>query len=754
MRCAPVRALTWALGTTLVAGLLLALPTAPVSAGPGPDSLFIAAGPTGDTAYSGTYEDGQKLYIRVNINEGDTDVFQATLETDKSGSYQPITGQINKTTSSYGKYTFTYTPTGEQNLRATWVQEGVTRYSEVLHLTPVVPPTVTPTGPDTGNLYQSPTTFDEGDKIKLTANFPSGSFSISLYKETDQDVWSLVEKKPSNSSGNADFLDFPVTGTQRVFARKTNNDRTEVDLISPTPKLSIRRDCTGNDCSSTATAYGELDPAQEGQVFKLQRQSGTSWVSVTGASPATTGADGKVEIQFPLAGIPQWTARVYRLTSVGASPAVTSSHTISFMPGPNQLGPNVLRVDVEGGKFPTSKGPEYPAKATASQNGDVNAIIDNFAVEDFGVRGTSTAGYTKKPYKLKFENSPRDTTVFGMGADKSWTLLASFLDQSFVREKIGLDLGRRLNAHDDGSAGNRWTPDSRFVELFVNDQYRGSYLMTESVKIDRDRVDISSKQGMIMEVDNALSSAIDFLSSRQIVFAFKDPDERKTGDEVEEGVTDAKVTAIRNRINAFEAKLYSSSGRDEYKDFIDEEAAVDFNLIKEFTKDNDADFNSSHYFSWDQKIDTTAPLNPLQDGRFHFGPAWDFDRSAGNVDPDTAGHTYVSSPNGWMLRGTGTPSDSGRQLYRTHWFVQLFKDEGFKAAVKARWAVVRDEFQKVGASEVATLKDAIGVGAANDRNRWASEPKRYRSHGTFSQEIAWVTDWYKKRFTWMDGQLS
>ena len=29
-----------------------------------------------------------------------------------------------------------------------------------------------------------------------------------------------------------------------------------------------------------------------------------------------------------------------------------------------------------------------------------------------------------------------------------------------------------------------WTPQSRYVEMFVNDQYRGSYLMTESVKID------------------------------------------------------------------------------------------------------------------------------------------------------------------------------------------------------------------------------------------------------------------------------
>ncbi|MGA9103323.1 hypothetical protein, partial [Aeromicrobium sp.] len=129
-------------------------------------------------------------------------------------------------------------------------------------------------------------------------------------------------------------------------------------------------------------------------------------------------------------------------------------------------------------------------------------------------------------------------------------------------------------------------------------------------------------------------------------------------------------------------------------------------------------------------------------------------RSAGNVDPDTAGHKYVSSPTGWMLRGTGTPSDSGRQLYKTHWFVQLFKDAGFNAAVKARWLQVKDEFKKVGDTEVANLKAEIGVGADNDRHRWASEPKRYRSQGSYDQEIAFVKKWYQDRYTWMNGQLS
>ena len=74
-----------------------------------------------------------------------------------------------------------------------------------------------------------------------------------------------------------------------------------------------------------------------------------------------------------------------------------------------------------------------------------------------------------------------------MAADKSWTLLAGYLDRTFVRDKVGLDLGRRMS-------NIAWTPDSRYVEMFVNDQYRGAYLMTESVKIDGDRVDVDRRR--------------------------------------------------------------------------------------------------------------------------------------------------------------------------------------------------------------------------------------------------------------------
>jgi hypothetical protein len=142
----------------------------------------------------------------------------------------------------------------------------------------------------------------------------------------------------------------------------------------------------------------------------------------------------------------------------------------------------------------------------------------------------------------------------------------------------------------------------------------------------------------------------------------------------------------------------------------------------------------------------------LRDGKFHFGPAWDFDGSAGNACTCGTSGPFVNPPEGWVMRGTG--SGTSDRTYRTHWFVQLFKDPAFEPAVKARWAEIKGEFAKVSQTETAAYKEAIGVGAANDRARWASEPKPRASRGTYDQEVAWVTGWYADRFAWMDEQLS
>lgn len=89
--------------------------------------------------------------------------------------------------------------------------------------------------PETGNLYMDPTTFAEGQQIKVTANFPDGVFDVSLLKETAPGTWTAVATVRSSSYGNAYFTNYTVNGTQKLLALTSTGKRTEVQTLTPTP---------------------------------------------------------------------------------------------------------------------------------------------------------------------------------------------------------------------------------------------------------------------------------------------------------------------------------------------------------------------------------------------------------------------------------------------------------------------------------------------------------------------------------------
>jgi hypothetical protein len=689
-----------------------------------------------------TFFAGQKVQLTGNFGNDQAIKIITFYKETSPGSNDYTAVGTDEANSSGNAYLNDYQVNAEQRMFA------MTPNGEVTEIHTLTPTEISPTTcTKTGVLTESPASFSVGSSITLKADFPSDQSAVNVtYFRQDGTAWTSIGVAKSDSSGVANLANYVVNSSQQIYAVTPAGQCTEVDTVSPTPAvdLSIRRDCTGNTCGATATAYGELNPAIEGRLFGLQSLSGSTWKPI--GTKVATGADGKVQIPLSLTSLSQWSATTYRIVSdsVNGAPTITSPQ-IKFMPGPTSLGPNVLHVDVTKGVFPTSKSTEYTGDATASVNGVVNSKINKAALETFGVRGFSTAGYPKKPYKLKFDKSPKSTTVFGMDPDKSWTLLAMWLDRSFVRDKVALDLGRKM------APNIAWTPDSRYVELFVNDLYEGAYLMTESVKIDGDRVDVDPEQGVIMETDGSsvADSKLGFKSSHNQVLAFKDPDEYKTLDDGSvdpEGVTTAKLNAVRNRVNDFESKLYNASTREQYVDYLDAPSAIDFYFIREFTKERDGDMYRSNYFSWDPSL---RPGKPLSDNRLHFGPAWDFDRSAGISGETDAIHKYVDSTSGWYLRGTGT--NSGHPNYTSNWFVQLFKSSTFQSKVTARWAAAKSSFDAA-SQDARDAGAAVGVGALNDQKRWP-DSRRYKDHGTFQDEIDFVANWYHGRYLWMNANL-
>ena len=96
------------------------------------------------------------------------------------------------------------------------------------------------------------------------------------------------------------------------------------------------------------------------------------------------------------------------------------------------------------------------------------------------LRGNSTAGFDKKPYRIKFDQK---VSLFGLTKAKSWVLLADYLDPSCMHNYTAFSLG----AESDALA---FTPTAHHVNLYLNGEFMGLYLLCEQVQEQKGRIDI------------------------------------------------------------------------------------------------------------------------------------------------------------------------------------------------------------------------------------------------------------------------
>jgi hypothetical protein len=94
-----------------------------------------------------------------------------------------------------------------------------------------------PTGPDSGDLSTSPSTFFVGDTITITANFADSQSGkvITFFRETEPGggLYDSIGTKTASSSGNGTLTGYTINAKQKVFARTSAGKETEVDTLTP-----------------------------------------------------------------------------------------------------------------------------------------------------------------------------------------------------------------------------------------------------------------------------------------------------------------------------------------------------------------------------------------------------------------------------------------------------------------------------------------------------------------------------------------
>ncbi len=119
---------------------------------------------------------------------------------------------------------------------------------------------------------------------------------------------------------------------------------------------------------------------------------------------------------------------------------------------------------------------------------DEKVVLDKVEAE-VKVRGNWTTSYDKKPLRIKFKKAQSMLGLNEGQAFKSWVLLAEYKDGSMLRNKTALTIAGEILESD-----GLYVSDAELVELVINGEYWGVYLLAEQQQINKGRVNITEAE--------------------------------------------------------------------------------------------------------------------------------------------------------------------------------------------------------------------------------------------------------------------
>ena len=362
-------------------------------------------------------------------------------------------------------------------------------------------------------------------------------------------------------------------------------------------------------------------------------------------------------------------------------------------------------------------------------NSDGTVEYKDESFSEIKVRGNTTNSYAKKPFQIKLENKQ---SLFGMAQGKNWILLANYLDQSLLRNSIMFRLAELLGMKSS---------DFQSVDLYIDGQYYGIYLLCEKVQVSKSRVNITDLEkatdllnptykdsatkvtsgalidetilieysyiegvvnptditgGYLIELDNNYyKNELCYFRTQNNAYVLKSP----------EYASKEQVEYIARLFAEMEEAIMAQDGKNRlgkhYTDYIDIDSFVYAYIIAEYSRNYDAG-SSSMYFYKD------ADVNGVQSKIFK-GPLWDCDNTLGNILKNGASNTE-----GFWAKN------------RSIW-AGLTKKAEFNQKVTEEFEKLYDSIIDMisAGGYVESLVKELGASVLMERNRWKSDNYTY-----------------------------
>ncbi len=325
---------------------------------------------------------------------------------------------------------------------------------------------------------------------------------------------------------------------------------------------------------------------------------------------------------------------------------------------------------------------------------------------DVRLRGNAKTRYDKKEYRVRLY---QPKSFVGMRRDDDWQLFAMYDDFTYMRTKLAFDVWRSLEPSNPTAI----LPDSEYVNLYLNNEYKGLYLLAE--KNDRRLFGLDHPR-------NNTDSSLIFQAEPFTLLREYDKDvwQQDLPDPENVNIIDEILTNLIYFINNTSNEDFFNPVSGIYSIFY-KQNLIDFFIFNLFILHGD--FWHHNYF-------IVRNTNP---SKFFMIP-WDFDISFGQA----AEHIYSANEN---------PESEIRRVNEL--FRRLLDYEEFRADCKNRWINLRNNlwtngfFEDLILDNYEEIKDSLPL----DWNMWYSkiDDKNY---------IKILIEWIPERLEYCDSYFS
>lgn len=358
-------------------------------------------------------------------------------------------------------------------------------------------------------------------------------------------------------------------------------------------------------------------------------------------------------------------------------------------------------------------------------------------------RGNATWKSEKKSYTIKLSKA---ADLFQMGEGKNWILLSNVYDGTKLRNKICLDMAAEL--------GLPYTSQGEWIDLYLNGQYKGNYLLCEKIEINENRVEITDLEkqtrrlngelqeldtfdtetrkgilavqnpenitgGYIIEKDYYADSISSFLTENQNLFSIRAP----------QYATREQVDYIADYTQQIEDLVFS--GSEDLFDYIDLDSFVMRYLLDETVLNFDFGIASMYFYK------------EQDDQKLYAGPVWDYDISMG------AG-IFTDSKTMAALQ-----SEDRRQIKRITWYPYLYRNDVFYNEVVENYEekvrpYILNLIEEDG--KIDHYVDTIDASMKIDMIRWPYSQYSEGYYESFENNVRYIKYFLGRRLRFLDQE--